>query len=250
MENLMRLLAPRSEAALTFRLFVAVGIIALANCAFVYAIGLSDEFITFYSILHAVVVGGPFAVFVLFVMSYQVKLQRELSVLSRKDGLTGLNNRRTFLEYAQRCQKSVRAGALLLIDADNFKQINDTYGHQAGDQCLKSIARTLTLNIRHDDILGRIGGEEFAIFLRDTTSDQACRIAERLTRPISFMPSSEARGLELRVTLSVGAAMFEQDQPLDGLLAKADKALYRAKAEGRARLVVWNEPQKVTAMTA
>ncbi|WP_258546703.1 MULTISPECIES: GGDEF domain-containing protein [Rhodobacterales] len=240
-DKLMRILEPRSGTAVVGRFAMVVCLIALVNLGFMQAYGLSHLVTPLYYILHAVFVGGPFVLFALAVIVFQIQLQRKLSFLSRKDGLTGLNNRRTFLEQTDSRRKDCKHGVLLLIDADNFKRINDTYGHQTGDLCLKRIAETLRKNVRHDDIIGRVGGEEFALFLRNTSLEQARAVGERLTKPIIFRPANRSSARDLRVTLSVGAAMNFADQPLETLFARADQALYKAKADGRARLVVWTE---------
>jgi diguanylate cyclase (GGDEF)-like protein len=240
-EKLMQILEPRSIPAVAVRFAVVVGLVTLVNLAFMRVYGLSHLVTPLYYFLHAIFVGGPFILFGLLVIVFQIRLQRKLSFLSRKDGLTGLNNRRTFFEPAEVRRKETQGGVLLLNDADNCKRSNDTYGHQTGDICLKRIARTLQNNVRHDDIIGRVGGEEFAIFLLNTSLEQARAIGERLTKPIQFQQMKTNAARDLRVTLSVGAAINCVDQPLDSLFARADQALYKAKADGRARLVIWHD---------
>jgi diguanylate cyclase (GGDEF)-like protein len=237
----MKFLEPRSIPAVVVRFVVVVCLVTLVNMAFMRVYGLSHIVTPSYYFLHAIFVGGPFVLFGLLVIVFQIKLQRKLSFLSRKDGLTGLNNRRTFFEHADVRRQETQGGVLLLIDADNFKRINDTYGHQTGDLCLKQIAKTLQRNVRHDDIIGRVGGEEFAIFLLNTSLEQARIIGERLTKPIQFPQMKTNAARDLQVTLSVGAAVNTVDQPLDSLFARADQALYKAKADGRARLVIWHD---------
>ncbi|WP_239495970.1 GGDEF domain-containing protein [Yoonia maritima] len=241
MEKLMRILEPRSAISLFGRFAVALGLITLANYTFAHFHGVVVIDDRFYYLKHAIYVGGPFALFALSIMMFQVRLQRKLSLLSRKDGLTGLNNRRTFLECADRRRENGDTGALLLLDADHFKRINDAYGHQAGDICLQSISETLQRNVRRDDVVGRIGGEEFAIFLCNASIQQARIIGERLTRPIPFHPTDHSTEANLSVTLSVGAVENRPHLSLSALLAQADQALYRAKADGRARIVIWND---------
>ncbi len=236
MERIMQILEPRSLQGIAIRVVAFSAGIALVNVFFAWFIGphLPDNRLV-YQIANATVVGAPFLWFFFAVMMYQVRLQRRLSLLSRKDGLTGLNNRRTFLELADRRKNQVDVGILLLLDADHFKAINDTYGHQAGDTCLKSIAYMLKRNLRAQDVIGRIGGEEFAILLANTTADQAHVIAERLTHPIPFQAGPD--NLHLTVTLSVGAVVTAPQTPLDALFMLADRALYQAKSEGRARVI-------------
>lgn len=235
MERVLSILEPRSAIGVAARFLGFIVLMALANVVFAFAhdgrLLLDPE----YYIMHAIFVGGPFTAFFSVVMMLQIRLKRELTVLSRTDGLTGLNNRRTFLEDAERRRREGKTGVLLLIDADNFKKINDTHGHQVGDDCLRAISYILQRNTRQEDVVGRIGGEEFAIFLGGATIQQARTIGERLTRPIPF--SDGPNGKRLTVTLSVGAAMAGSEFSLDRMFINADQALYRAKETGRARLV-------------
>ncbi len=239
MNRILRMLEPRSGMGVFVRFAVFVSLIGLANAAFmaVYA-GQSTPEIRFV-IAHTVIVGGPFTAFFFFMLMQQVRLQRKLSALSRKDGLTGINNRRTFIEMTNRRRQTSPIGALFLLDADHFKKINDTCGHQTGDTCLETIAYALRRNLRENDVVGRIGGEEFAIFLCDATLVQARAIGERLTKPIAFQGPPD--NPHLTVTLSVGVVIADETHELDELFNLADRALYRAKEEGRARVVVWNE---------
>ena len=240
MDKLMHRLELRGMLGVATAFLLSVSLVALANYGFAKLYGITDILPASLYFAHAVFVGGPFAVMVLTIIMYQLRLQRKLWVLSRKDGLTGINNRRTFLESTRRRLGEGKTGVFLLLDADNFKVINDTYGHQAGDNCLKAIAFTLEGSVRQNDVVGRIGGEEFAIFLSDTTLAQAKVIGERLTKPISFQISTD-QPQTFWVTLSVGAALHCPDTSLDALIAHADEALYHAKHNGRARLEVWTD---------
>jgi len=243
MEQFLRAIEPRSMTGVVMRFIVFVILIGASNFAFAFSYDGRLTQDPAYYVIHAIVVGGPFAAIALSILMLQVKLQRKLSYLSRKDGLTGLNNRRSFFELTERHHRANHSGVLLLIDADNFKDINDTYGHQAGDECLKAISRALSGNTRKDDVVGRIGGEEFAIFLNGATEDQARMICERLTQPISCRAVLDAQSLS--VTLSVGAVSMIRDASLDLLIAYADKALYQAKTQGRARMVMWNDVEPI-----
>lgn len=236
MKFLMQILEPRTARGIILRALFFVALITLFNLAFAQIAGPpSDQADWIYFITHAVFVGGPFVLFFFVVMMFQVRLQRQLSLSSRKDWLTGLNNRRAFFEIAERRIRQFPKGVLLVLDADNFKQINDRFGHQAGDDCLRSIAYLLQRNLRAGDVVGRIGGEEFAILLANTTLDQARVIGERLTRPIPF--HAGPNDLHATVTLSAGAAITSADTPIERLFIEADRALYQAKAQGRAKLV-------------
>lgn len=238
MDELMRLLAPRGTFGFISRLVFLIALVALANV--VFGFWMADEYSMHsptYYLTHATFVGGPLMAFFLAVTVFQVRLQRRLWCLSRKDGLTGLNNRRTFFDLTTAARTSKGLGVLLMLDADWFKKINDTHGHEAGDRCLKSIAYTLRRNVRHGDIVGRIGGEEFAIYLNKTTLEQARVIGERLTKPIPFRSTNDQH---LSVTLSVGAVQSCPKATLDEMFALADSALYRAKLNGRAQMIFWD----------
>ncbi|WP_234417023.1 GGDEF domain-containing protein [Loktanella sp. Alg231-35] len=191
-----------------------------------------------YHILHAMFVSGPLVTFFLAVTYFQIQLQKKLWRLSREDGLTGLNNRRSFFDQTAIARAAKKEGVLMMLDADRFKAINDTYGHQAGDECLKTIAYTIKRNVRQADVVGRIGGEEFAIYLHDTSIRQARAIGERLVKPISFRTHATE---PLSVTLSIGVATTCAECSIDDIFGYADHALYQAKQAGRARMVIFDE---------
>lgn len=154
------------------------------------------------------------------------------------DPLTGLPNRRTIMEYLRERIEQVSIGnpcAVLLIDIDHFKSINDTQGHQAGDRCLRSVGKVIAANIRHVDRAGRIGGEEFVILMPDTTSEMARTVGERLRTAIANAEIRYASGEPL--TASIGVAVAAISDTVDSLLARADRALYQAKAQGRNRVI-------------
>jgi two-component system cell cycle response regulator len=162
--------------------------------------------------------------------------------LAVTDGLTGLHNRR-YLEARLEllCAEARGAGhplSLLLADVDNFKAINDTYGHAAGDTILRELAARFRRNARAADTVCRLGGEEFVIVMPQTRLDEACRIAERLRDCIASEPFHINRDAAIHVTASVGIATLEgTNDTMQGLLERADGALYAAKKEGRNRVV-------------
>ncbi len=239
MDRLMRLLAPKGWIGFVVRLVLLIGFVAAANVMFARFFDPFDDHSAHapsYYLSHAIVVGGPFIAFFLAITFYQVRLQRKLWQLSHKDGLTGLNNRRRFFTLMERANTTGLAGVLLMLDADRFKSINDTHGHQAGDACLKSIAHTLQRSLRQNDIIGRIGGEEFAVYLPGVGMETGRVIGERLTKPIPFRTKGDTC---LSVTLSIGAAAWQHDISIDALFGRADAALYHAKENGRSRLEVW-----------
>jgi diguanylate cyclase (GGDEF)-like protein len=190
----------------------------------------------------ATTVALPFVALCMASLARQQRLQNELALLASTDTLTGLLNRRAFLSRARAATERGTTGALLLLDADHFKRINDRWGHAAGDACLCAIAERLRASVRPGDLIGRLGGEEFAVFLPGITPEDAVRAGERLCQAVAV----EAEAIEERfaVTLSVGAALG--GLPLERLIMRADAALYRAKAQGRARLVIWTEALETT----
>ena len=174
------------------------------------------------------------------------KLRRqseELALLATTDALTGLWNRRRFLEKAEeelgRAHRYGRCTAAVMIDIDHFKQVNDTFGHNAGDQVLRQFSEILRNSLRKSDHLGRLGGEEFAALLLESDGARALGVADLLRRQIAGSPMRLADGTELRITASFGvAAARSGDETVAGLLGRADNALYAAKRGGRDRVVL------------
>lgn len=163
-----------------------------------------------------------------------------LERLACVDGLTGLNNRRHFLALAEnewsRFQRYGRPLALLMIDIDFFKSVNDTYGHDAGDAVLKAVAESLHRSKRSSDIAGRLGGEQFALILPEATIDRAVSAAERYRTLIGGRPII-AMGRQISVTVSIGVGIAEADMSgFEDLLKRADVALYEAKNSGSNRV--------------
>jgi len=128
--------------------------------------------------------------------------------------------------------------SLLMMDVDHFKLINDTYGHKAGDRVLKKISETCQKTLREIDIIGRVGGEEFAVLLPETDIDQAMDVAERLREEIAKAKVEIDQVLPINFTISIGVTtLTPQNENIEGLLNVADKALYVAKDSGRNRVV-------------
>ena len=183
-----------------------------------------------------VMMGHTFALVLLIVERQMVDLRRQ----ARRDGLTGLLNRTALMDdggqQLAQCQLRRQPLAVLLLDVDHFKRINDTHGHQAGDAVLHHMARTLQRNLRgRDSLLGRYGGEEFVLLLPATSLEQAQALAERLRVALEASPLDGDIG-SIAVTTSIGVAA-DVNASLERLLARADMALYRAKAAGRNRVV-------------
>lgn len=159
------------------------------------------------------------------------------------DSLTGLHNRRGFDETLARLlmedKAGSRNGALILLDIDNFKQVNDTYGHLVGDKVLVGVAKQLSKQMRGSDYLSRFGGDELAILLLDTSLAAAITVAENLRNSISRLRWRHPKsGKEVaQITISIGIASIKPNDSVEVLLERCDKALYRAKSLGRNRSV-------------
>lgn len=168
---------------------------------------------------------------------------KELVRISSSDGLTGVANRRFFdetiaLEW-RRARRHSNSIAMLMCDVDFFKLFNDTYGHQAGDDCLRKVAFAISLNTeRPSDLVARYGGEEFVVVLPETTIGGALMVAEKIRQAIRELNIAHESSPGGRVTMSIGIASAAPgfDNPPDDLIHAADKALYRAKREGRDRV--------------
>lgn len=170
------------------------------------------------------------------------RLFSELQNLATTDNLTKVNNRRYFFELAElefaRGRRYGRNLAVILLDADGFTQLNESHGHEIGDRVLRLIASTCRANLRHFDIIGRYGGEDFVVMLPETALNVAADVADRLRKAVETMVIETHSG-ELRVTVSLGVAIATPDVPdLATLINRADMALYEAKRSGRNRVVV------------
>jgi diguanylate cyclase (GGDEF)-like protein len=169
------------------------------------------------------------------------RLFEQVQRMARTDDLTSTLNRRHFFVLAQRefarARRYERPLSAVMLDIDHFKQVNDTYGHATGDEVLRQVAQRCRSSIRDVDILGRYGGEEFALLLPDTTLASAkAGLAERLRRTVADEPVITAHG-PITVTVSLGVAELQSDTAdVDSLLDSADSALYQAKAAGRNRV--------------
>jgi len=168
-------------------------------------------------------------------------VEKELQLQARVDYLTGLFNRRHFIEQGElELSRALRYNNQLsafMIDIDYFKQVNDTHGHRAGDMVLQALSRLCKEALRDVDLLGRMGGEEFAVLLPETSHEKAIEVAERLRETIEETPIVIETGLPLHITVSIGVTTLTgKDSNIDMLLNQADTALYQAKEAGRNRV--------------
>lgn len=180
-------------------------------------------------------------------VTYRVEYENQLKQLNQKlknlavtDGLTGLHNHRAFQDYLEEqfqvAMRNKQPMSLILMDVDHFKQYNDTYGHQAGDEVLRRVAEILKEGVRDGDFVGRYGGEEFVVVLPRTDTENAIAVAERVRRSI------ESAEWTLRpVTASLGVASVRPDmETRQEVIEAADQALYEAKRNGRNRVEAWD----------
>ena len=162
-----------------------------------------------------------------------------LERLAACDALTGLPNRRALEDAIRRASARQKRGAesmLLFLDADNFKTINDTVGHIAGDQALATFAYAIENCLRADDFLARVGGDEFAVLLDQTGIEEATEIAERIRKAVESH-NFVLDGQEFRLGVSVGMVSVSGENPWS-LMSRADKAMYKAKSKGRNQIVL------------
>ena len=170
-------------------------------------------------------------------------LKEKLEQQARQDYLTGLFNRRFFMEQGHaeliRAQRYHHPLSLLMLDIDNFKKINDKHGHQSGDTVLKRLADVMRKVLRTVDIIGRMGGEEFAVLMPETDLKRAAEVAERLREEVACSEVTLETGMGLYFKVSIGVASIkDKDTDLNALLNQADKALYQAKESGRNRVCI------------
>ena len=177
-------------------------------------------------------------------ISEQHRFQTELAHMAAHDPLTGLCNRRAFEAALQahtaRCHRYSPDGAVLMLDLDNFKRINDTLGHHVGDQLIISAAQTLTSRLRASHVVGRLGGDEFAVLLTRGGPEEAAMVAQHIVDAIRTT-TVLIDGQEINVTASVGFAAFDDRQrSADEMLVNADLAMYEAKKDGRDRVAAFS----------
>ena len=169
------------------------------------------------------------------------KANKRINELLKTDELTGISNRRNFIEYFNKMLASALRHklplTLAMADIDDFKTINDQYGHQAGDQVLIDFAKLLSEKCREEDLPARFGGEEFIVLLVHTEVDQGYQMAERIRK--AFEEITEIEGPQ-KITISFGLARLKEEDTLESLINRADRALYRSKALGKNRSTIIN----------
>ncbi|HEY9013078.1 MAG TPA: GGDEF domain-containing protein [Devosia sp.] len=184
----------------------------------------------------AFLVGAP-AIFYHLLRQRQLHLANQrLQQLASTDWLTACLNRRSFTSEVCDLLDHAKEGAFLVIDADNFKLVNDRFGHDHGDEALQLVARTIKSCIREGDLVGRLGGEEFGVFLLGARPETAMVVAERIRRAVERVPFAPD-GIPHTLSVSVGVAPFDRPVSFRDLFRAADRRLYGAKHLGRNRVV-------------
>ena len=184
--------------------------------------------------------GQPSALSTVTDITERKSMEDALRQAATTDSLTGMASRSHFMERAEvelgRARRHARPLAMVMLDVDHFKQINDRHGHATGDEVLRLLTQTCRATVRQQDIVGRLGGEEFGILMPETDQDSAVALAERLRLAVSGLLVEGANGDPVRVTASFGVSAWGGDDTLDGLLARADAGLYLSKHAGRDRV--------------
>jgi diguanylate cyclase (GGDEF)-like protein len=233
------------------RLAGGVGIIIIGVCAFralskLFQIGTDFSFVHFNTPQSIMILALLFLSMVCnfgFLLMAMDRLRNEVADLAMMDDLTGVGNRRQLLQrLTEECARSDRSNqpfALLVVDLDNFKMINDTHGHAAGDACLRHFTLMAQTRLRPGDLLARTGGDEFCIMLPASTLREGAMIARRIVE-VCRADAAGCAGTEVPLSVSIGVAQWSREVGAfpDRLIAAADHALYVAKKEGRDRYAV------------
>ncbi|MGB6956184.1 MAG: GGDEF domain-containing protein [Bradyrhizobium sp.] len=244
---------PDGRANAGARLAAGVGMIIIGLCAFralgkLFQIGTDFSFTHFNTPQSIAILAQLFLSMVCnfgFLLMAVDRLRNEVADLAMMDDLTGVGNRRQLLQrLSEECARSDRSNqpfALLVVDLDNFKMINDTHGHAAGDACLQHFTLMAQTRLRAGDLLARTGGDEFCIMLPASTLREGAMIARRIVE-VCRDDAAGCAGTEVPLSVSIGVAQWSRDIGVlpDRLIAAADHALYVAKKEGRNRYAVYD----------
>jgi diguanylate cyclase (GGDEF)-like protein len=191
------------------------------------------------SLLLPVLLGGPVMFYTQLRSAQLAEAYRRLEALAATDWLTDCLNRRAFTTRVDAALGDEQAdgNALLVIDADHFKTINDRFGHHRGDEVLQLIAKAIRANVRDGDLVGRLGGEEFGVFMRGANDLVALHVGERIRQAINAL-FVRSEGITQRLSVSIGGATCEGEVGFAELFRTADKRLYEAKRRGRNRVLM------------
>jgi len=235
LNRLVRLGLVRASVALT--VVVALAAVLISQLVITVA-GHGDRVIALVSSSLCSVVLTPIIGTMILRLVFELdQARQQLTVLATHDDLTGVHNRRHFMAVVQREWDRARRynteAALLLIDADHFKRVNDKHGHLCGDELLRAIAKAVSSSLRQADVLARFGGEELIVFLPHTDPLGALDVAERIRERVQGL-RVDWKGNTVSTTVSVGVAPMRAELPsLDWMIHEADTALYAAKSDGR-----------------
>jgi len=167
---------------------------------------------------------------------------RRLAEKARRDDMTGMLNREAFFAALETARAEHGRGTLLIIDADNFKQINDNHGHLTGDAALLQICAAIERTVREGDVVGRIGGEEFGVFLAGSDRAESLEIAERIRAAVDGIRFRIGQDTTIPLSVSIGGAAHRAAATLSDLMREADRRLYEAKRRGRNRVIFTEMP--------
>lgn len=220
-------------------LSVALSVILTNTIMEVFSAGVNVQGLAV-SIVTPIALGGPMTFFLLLKHEQLRHANQQLEYLATTDWLTNCLNRGAFTRLVTRHldhRAEATGGALLIVDADDFKAVNDRFGHDSGDDALRQIADAIRWAVRRTDIVGRLGGEEFGIFMAGADLAAADQIAERVRRAVSaiaFRPG----GTDCPLSVSIGGAAYNTRAPFSDLYRLADQRLYEAKNTGRDRVAL------------
>jgi len=181
----------------------------------------------------------------------QKRHEERLSYMATVDELSGLYNRRSFIERARMLippEGDQERLCMLMLDVDDFKNINDTYGHHTGDAVIRSLGRLIRMSFRSTDIIGRLGGEEFGVVLPGTILAQGIVIAEKFREKVENL-LVESEDSQVNMTVSIGIAEYGSGQTFDDMIRASDKALYQSKAAGKNRVTAASAPSAPSALS-
>ncbi len=186
------------------------------------------------------IVAAPLVAICMAMVTHMEKLQRQMARIAGTDMLTNLPNRRTFMGHVEAAISAGQADVLMIVDADHFKRVNDTFGHAAGDLALVCVAEHLRHVIGPKDKIARLGGEEFGLLIRAQPKASAHLLGAKIAAGVAFhLPEHAA---DVTLTLSIGATELQPHDTSQNAFERADNALYDAKSAGRARMVYYAPP--------
>jgi len=238
-------LLPVITSALTLGKLVTIAqAVLIAACELLLGAGLSPELYSLAFLGGLIAQLAPVILVAYVTMMFSADIRYGLNharLLSQTDELTGLYNRRGFGILANRlfgqAMRYERPASVLMIDSDNLKSVNDTHGHEAGNQLLKQVSKTILAELRFSDVAARYGGDEFILLLPETPAQGAMDVAERIRSAIATMPL-DVGGIRVKTSVSIGVAVYPEDgRGIDTIVARADRGLYQAKEQGRNRVI-------------